>query len=249
MVKNVKGLVLKEVKVGDADKIITILTDEMGKISASVKGAANLKSRRIGGTKPFCFSKFSLNERGGRFYVSEAAIEENFFAINESIEKLALASYFLELCAFTSSELEPANDALRLTLNGLFLLTKNDKPLPVIKAAYELRLLSSIGHMPDLTCCSVCASYEKNMLFDIKEGILVCAGCASGTAGTLRLPLKTSVLKAMRHIIYSDENKIFSFELSDEGMTNLSSCVESYILTQLDSGFKTLNFYKSVINT
>lgn len=243
----VDGIVIREVDVGESDKILTILTAQQGKITASAKGARRIKSQKLAGTGFLVYSRFLLGGSGGHLYVSSAQPLESFYEIRLSIEKTALACYFAELCAYVSDEDMPNAELLSLLLNSLYMLAKKDKELSYVKTGFELRLLSVCGHMPDLVCCHECMKYEGNMYFQIKEGNLLCDQCLpKKDGGAIALPVHPSVLTAMRYIVYCEPQKLFSFTLSAAGRETLQTVSESYLLAQLEHKVPTLAFYKSI---
>ena len=61
------------------------------------------------------------------------------------------------------------------------------------------------------------------------------------------MPVSTGTLEAMRYIIYCDPKKLFAFEIGEDTMQQLSSVTEAYLTTQLERGFSTLDFYKSLL--
>ena len=80
----------------------------------------------------------------------------------------------------------------------------------------------------------------------IPGGILLrCAACGRQESG-LSLPLCGDSLRALRHILYGDPKRLFSFRLSPGGLEQLSGAAEAYLLTQLERGFRTLDFYKEL---
>ena len=120
-----------------------------------------------------------------------------------------------------------------------------------IKHLYELRQLSLAGFMPDLVACRSCAAYESGLMYFLpRSGELCCAGCfshiAQMTPGAVALP--PAVLAAMRYIIYSDFEKLFSFQLSPEGLQALGAVSQTYLTTQLERSFPALTFFESVRN-
>ena len=87
------ALVLREVQVGEADRILLLLTPEQGLISASAKGSLRLKSRLFSGCGLFCYSEFTLYEGRTMYRVDEAQVKNTFFGLRESVEGMALAMY------------------------------------------------------------------------------------------------------------------------------------------------------------
>lgn len=248
MVTKTDGLVIREINVGDNDRIITILTREKGIVRASARGARRVKSHISSATTLLSFSAFTLFHGREKYIINEAEPLGFFLGLREDIERLTLAQYFAELALKLAPEEEPANDYLRLILNGLHLLSEGKRPPLLVKAAVELRMLSLSGYMPDLVACRSCGSFEHEiMCLDIKNGNIECGFCAEHPeASGGNFILRSSSLAAMRHIIYSDFEKIFSFSLSDGSLKELSRASEAYLLFCNDRGFATLDFYHTL---
>ena len=83
-------------------------------------------------------------------------------------------------------------------------------------------------------------------LLDISGGALLCEKCRAGAEG-IRLPVSATVLDAMRYIVYCEPKKLFSFDIGADSLEQLSTVTEAYLTTQLERGFSTLDFYKSLL--
>jgi len=113
----------------------------------------------------------------------------------------------------------------------------------LVKAAYELRMAARSGYEPQLMGCSVCGK-EETAYFSVKGGALLCADCQDHLG--LRLPAGKSCAAAMQYILYCDDKRLFSFRLEGAAKKELCDIAETYLLTQLERGFYTLDFYKSL---
>ena len=131
-------------------------------------------------------------------------------------------------------------------LNCLFALSKLNEPELKVKAAFEMRVACIAGFQPDLYGCHGCGN-EWPDRFDIKAGMLECAACRSPESDGIRMPVTAGVLSAMRYLCECDSRKIFAFRLPEEAMGLLADVTESYLTTQLERGFSTLDFYKSLL--
>ena len=240
-----KGIVLREVKTGESDRILTILTPDSGMISAAAKGAQRLKSKLFAATGLFCYSEFLLFPSKNLYIVDEATPIEVFFDLRSSVEGMSLAVYLSELMGTLAPEGEEAVPQLRLLLNSLALICRG-RNLYQIKVVCELRTLSQAGYMPDLVACESCGSYEGDAFyFDVAGGGLLCAECAA--RGGWQPNLSAAQLAAMRHILYSSDEKAFGFTLSDEAMRRLSALTTAYVVRQLDHRFRSLDFLQTVL--
>ncbi|MEG0803920.1 MAG: DNA repair protein RecO, partial [Pygmaiobacter sp.] len=227
------GLVLREVKTGEADRILTILTPDYGVISASAKSSMRLKSKLFAATGLFCYSEFLLFEGKTMYSVDEASATEVFFGLRGSIEGMSLAMYLAELTITLSPEGESAQTLLRLLLNSLHLISEQKKPIEQIKTVFELRALSDAGFMPDIVGCKYCGGYQTNeFLFNLQEGDLLCATCAKQQG--IEPNITRSELSAMQHILYSKPDKIYGFTLLSKTQKHLSALASGYVCYQLD---------------
>jgi len=238
-----KGLVIKEKAVGEHDRLVVVLTASRGVVSAFANGARKMKHKNASSTGLFCYSHFTFFKNKGTYSIDEAEAIEIFFDLRKDIERLALAQYFCEIAICLCPEEEPAEEYLRLMLNALSFLTKNSKPIALLKAVVELRMLCMAGYQPDLVGCEVCGKAEGVVMLSLSEGTIACQGCCGeGRA----VPLEPDILAAMRHITYSEFDKVFGFSLPENKLTALSGITEQYLLTQTDRTYKTLDFYKSL---
>lgn len=236
------GLIVKETNIGENDKLLVILTREHGIIRAFADGVRRMKSKNSAASGLLCYANFTLYQNKDTYKVSDIAPIELFFDLRYNLEELALAQYFCEMAIkLTPEEFEPT-EILRLLLNSLHFLTKQSKPIEIVKAVTELKLISLAGFMPNLTGCADCG--EEAYKFSFSEGCLFCLECGNQNRDVT--VLNPTVLAAMRHIIYSDFEKIYSFEIPETDAKILSSITEKYVSIQSEINFKTLDFYKSV---
>lgn len=242
------GLVIREQNIKEQDKVITILTRSNGVITAFVHGAKSIKSPKSAASSLLTYSRFVIFKNREHYIIDEGNAQEVFMPLRRDVEKLALAQYFCELLSELAPQEDAAENHLRLALNALHFLSRGDRSPTVIKSAFELRLLSLSGYMPDLICCSSCGCYEHEQMNFIPEtGILLCGDCVEA-CNHQRILTGLGVTHALRHCIYSDFKKLFAFNLSEESLTMLEYAIEKYISLHINRNFKTLNFYKQIKN-
>ena len=240
------GLVLRTTEYQDTDLMLTVLTRDNGLMSLKARGVRKNSSRLKSACQLLSYSEFTVFENRGFHTVNEAEPLEMFPELRADIELLALGSYFAQAAEVLSQEDLPNPELLSLTLNSLYALCKLNKPALLVKAAFELRLASLSGYEPQLEHCAVCGN-ENPDRFNVTGGVLQCAGC-SGMEG-LRLPITPAMLAAMQYIVYCEPKKLFSFRLEGEELRQLSDLTEAYLAAQLERGFYTLDFYKSLLIT
>ena len=188
-----------------------------------------------------------LYEYQNRWSIKEARTLRQFRGVRDDLHKLALACYFAEVTQLLAVEGLPSPELLSLILNSLHALDQLDKPLALIKTAFELKAMSLAGYEPLLDGCAACgAQPPQEPRFHLKEGVLHCAACRGAVGEGISMPLNTQALEAMEHIVYGDPKRLFSFPLEGEGLTQLGDLSEAYLHTQLERGFHTLDFYKQL---
>jgi DNA repair protein RecO (recombination protein O) len=133
---------------------------------------------------------------------------------------------------------------LKLLLNALYALDQLDRPLNLVKAAFELRLMCLSGFAPNLDGCALCGKEPEEAQLHLREGLLHCRGCKLG--GGISLPVNPSTLSALRYIARCEGKRLFSFRLDGDSLRELEGAAEAYLLTQMERGFHTLDFYKGL---
>lgn len=238
-----EGLVLRVTPYQEADAMLSVLTREQGLLSLRARGVRRAKSPLKGACQLLAYSEFTIFENRGFHTVNEAAPLEMFLPLRQDLEKLTLAQYFAQVAEVLSQEDAPQSGILPLTLNAIYALTKLDLPQRQVKAVFELRAMCISGFQPDVSGCAVCGAQAPER-FDVSEGCLVCAAC--GGSG-IRMPLGRGALAAMRYITLCEPKKIFSFRLEPQALDELADIAEAYLITKLERGFSTLDFYKSLL--
>lgn len=242
-----KALILRTVDYKETDQILTLLTQGLGKLTASARGVRRRNSPLAAGCQLLCWSEVVLYEHRGRWTVKEAASERQFRGVREDLDKLALACYFSEVIELLAVEGMPSPELLSLTLNSLHALDALQKPLALVKAAFEWKAMCLAGYEPLLDGCVVCGAEQPNApRFHLREGVLHCAQCRGGVGDGISMPMNDQALAAARHITYGDPKRLFSFRAEGEGLRQLADLSEAYLHTQLERGFRTLDFYKQI---
>ena len=121
------GLVIREQPVGENDRLVTLLTRKAGIVRGFAKGIKTVRNPKSSGTSLLSYSQFSLYQGRSRMIIDNARPKEMFFGLREDIGRLALAQYFCELAGALAPEGQPAEDCLRLLLNGLYFLSKGQR--------------------------------------------------------------------------------------------------------------------------
>ena len=177
---NTMGLVLRAVRVGEADQILTVLTPGNGVLSASARGSLRLKNKLFSACGLFCYSEFAITLGRKTNFIDSAAVSKVFHGLSKTVEGTALAAYLSELTITLAPEPPESADCLRLLLNTLYMTAEQKRPLRQLKAIYEMRTMTQAGYMPGVLACDVCARYDGcDFYLDPGAAVLLCADCVT----------------------------------------------------------------------
>ena len=242
----IQALVLRVTDYNDRDALLTVLSRDHGKLTLKARGLRRKNSPLVAPCQLLAYGEFVLFEYRGQYTVNEASSIELFQPLRRDLTKLSLGTYFAQAAELISQEDLPNPELLSLLLNCLHGLSKLDLPEAMVKAVFELRAACLAGYTPDLFGCHICGKQEPDR-FDLSAGQLECQGCRHMGASGIRMPVTPSMLDAMRYICYCDPKKLFGFQVGPETMERLADLTEAYLTTQLERGFSTLDFYKSLL--
>ena len=238
------GLVLRETVTRDADKILTVLTPDRGRLSVIARGARRKGSRVAAACQLLAYSEMTLYEKGRWTMLDAADTIELFDGLRQDLTALSLAAYFAELTEAVSDG--SGGDVLPLLLNALYALSALKKPPQLVKPAFQFRLMALAGYEPMDDGCALCGAPEpENPMLDVVHGVVHCGKCRE--KGGLSLPLTASGLAALRYVLYGDPRRLYSFSLPPEGLRALNHAADAYVSAQLERSFRTLDYYKTIL--
>ena len=246
MYLTIQAIVLRVTDYNDRDALLTVLSRNHGKLTIKARGLRRKNSPLIAPCQLLAYGEFTLFEYRGMYTINEAQSIELFSPLRRDLTKLSLGTYFAQAAEVISQEDLPNPELQSLLLNCLFALSKLNVGEAKVKAVFELRAACLAGYMPDLFGCHVCGNQNPDK-FDLSEGRLECTACRSMDSSGIRMPVNPTVLEAMRYICLCDPKKLLSFQIGNDNLALLSQLTEAYLTTQLERGFSTLDFYKSLL--
>ena len=246
MYLTIQGIVLRVTDCNERDALLTLLTAGLGKLTVKARGLRRKNSPLIAPCQLLSYGEFTLFEHRGQYTINEAHAIELFTPLRRDLTKLSLGTYFAQVAAVLSQEDFPSPELLSLLLNCLYALSKLELPEALIKAVFELRAACLSGYTPDLFGCHICGNQTPDR-FDLSAGQLECLNCRNRESSGIRMPVNPAVLEAMRYICLCDPKRLFSFQVGTETLATLGNLTEAYLTTQLERGFSTLDFYKSLL--
>lgn len=246
MYLTIQALVLRVTAYNDHDALLTVLTKNRGKLTLKARGLRRKNSPLVGPCQLLAYGEFTVFEYRGMYTINEAHSIELFTKLRADLTKLSLGTYFAQVSEVIAQEDFPNPELLSLVLNCLHVLSADLATEATVKAVFELRAACIAGYTPDLGGCYLCGNPYPDR-FDTSEGHIACHSCKEASSG-IRLPLPPGVLDSMRYICSCQPKRIFSFSVGEQTAEVLSQITECYLNTQLEKGFSTLDFYKSLLN-
>ena len=225
-----KGIVISENKLGDFDKMITILTPN-GKIGCAAKGARKPKSVLMAGTQFFCFGEYVIYKGNNSYTVNSCDIIEVFYNLRTDLDKLNCAVEICKIVDNVTFENQNTYKILQLVLNTLYIISETDKNLELVMSVFKIRLLCVLGYMPRISECLKCGEKNDIMYFSILDDGFKCKNC--GKVDNSCISMCSTTVDAIRYIITSPAKKIYSFEITEESLKELKLISDIYLKEKL----------------
>jgi DNA repair protein RecO (recombination protein O) len=195
----VEAVVLRHSDYGEADRLLTLYTRQLGKTRALAKGARKIASRKAGHIEPFTHVKLQLAKGRDMLILTQADTVDAYLPLREDLILTSHASYVMELLdRFTYEEETESPSTFRLLTDTLSRLASKSDPWLVIRY-YEMRLLDHLGFRPQLFECANCGREIKaeDQYFSFSAGGVICPRCGKGLPNLHAISVEA--LKYLRH--------------------------------------------------
>jgi DNA repair protein RecO (recombination protein O) len=192
------AIILRTRSYGESDKIVTFLTEDVGKLTGIAKGAKNSRRRFANCLDPFTRVRVHYRTRAGAslaFMESCDLVEPPGLLVDPS--KFAYGSYLVELVDQLTAEAQPVRELYRLLEDGLRQLRLGAATAAFLRV-FELHLLHHAGYDPQLDTCGRCQRTvltADRVFLDPLKGLLLCSDCRS--AAETIVPVTGTTLAAL----------------------------------------------------
>lgn len=235
-----KGIVIGIANSADNDKILTMLTPDLGRISVFCKGAKKTKSALLNVAEYLSFNEVIIYKSANDNYsINSAEVIEVFYNLRTDIEKLNYATTISKMVYDVTQENEPAAQVLQLFLNTLYVISETEKNMDLVLSIFQIRLLAIIGFLPNVAKCTNCSApmleEMKDFYFSIKDDGVKCEICQRLDKGIIHLS-KTS-FSALIYILSCDSKKLFSFEIPQDAVDELRLLARIYTMQKLEKEY------------
>ena len=237
-----KGIVLVENNLADYDKMLTILTPGMGKISCGAKGARRPKSLLMAGTQFLCFADYLIYKGNDTYSINSCETIEFFYNIRTDLDKYKYAVHITKIILDVTNENENSYKTLQLFLNTLYTISETDKNLDLILAIFKLRLMCILGFKPQVEKCTNCGIEEDIKYFSLKDNGFKCSSCGKTDKSSIELMPVT--VDAIKYITLAPAKKIFSFNVPENSIKELEIISKLYLNEKLEKEYKLEDIFK-----
>ena len=241
-----KAIVLDRKDYRETSFLLNLFTADFGKISAQAKGARRKIDKFGTNFLPLTHNTivFYENSRSDLHIISQADLEDHFPGLNTNMEKLACASYFLELVNTSVPYGQKNEEVFNLLMKFLNFLDKEDK-IKNLRQIFEIKFLNLSGFKPRLDCCVHCGTQLLSQSrFSFVLGGLLCSKCYSADHGAQSL-LKGTIA-SINHIEKTELEKILNFKMVEPVARELERILRTFIDFHLGEQFNSLKFLKKM---
>ena len=242
----VDAVVLRHSDYGEADRLLTLFTRQLGKTRALAKGARKIASRKAGHIEPFTYAKLQLAKGRDMLILTQADTVEAYQPLREDLILTSHASYVLELLDRFTYQDETESPALfRLLTETLARLAAKTDPWLVIRY-YEMRLLDHLGFRPQLVECTNCrrAILPEDQFFSFSAGGVICLRCGQGLRNLHNISVEA--LKYLRHFQRSSYADAGRARPSLAVQQEIETLMQDYFTYLLERELNTPGFLKSI---
>lgn len=236
------AVVIRTQKLGEADRIVTLISRQHGRIRAVAKGVRRTKSKFGARLEPGSYVDIQLYTGKTFDVVTQVESIENFGdALSSDYQKWTIASAILEAAErFTNNEGEPALQQFLLLTSALKALAHESHDPSLILDAYLLRSLSIAGYAPSMTVCSRCEAPGPHKYFSLVGGGSVCINCKPSASATP----SAETLKLMSDLLTGDWESADGSEIRSR--REASGLVAAYLQWHLERGLRSLPMVERV---
>ena len=235
MEQKVNALMLRAVDYNENDKILTLLTAEIGKITAGIKGVKKAGAKLKFAAQPFCFAEYVLAKRGDKYTVIGCSETESFYELRTDIMKFYAASAAAEAALALTFEGDESNEIFYEIINTYSQMCDGDEQLALIK--FLTYALEKSGYAISAESCPHCGKtlYGENSLrFDMAAGSFTCGSCGEGM-GASRVTY--NVLRKVAGKAYEEDF------ITHDGQKRALRLIREYFVYKTDNQFKALSEY------
>jgi len=240
------AIVLHRLDYGEADRILTLLTREHGKLAAIAKGSRRAKARSGSGLDLFTRSQMMLAKGRNLDVVAQSERRGDTRNISGDLRRTAYACLVAEVTDKVLEDRHPVDEVFELVAITFDRLNAPERAARADTAWFLMRILDLLGYQPQLTDCAGCneALPEAAAWFSPLLGGLLCRKCgAHDQAGS---PISVNGLKVLRVMAAGDGALYDRLRLSADLFNEIEPALEAQLEYHLDRHLKSIEFIRTI---
>lgn len=225
MLQKVEGIVIRTIDYGEANKILTLYTREMGKIGVMARGAKRPKSRLSSISQLFTHGNYVFQKTSGLGILNQGEIIHSFRDLRSELFLTAYGAYIVELLDKLTDQHDINPYLYELLLQTIGYIDEG-LDYEILTRIFEIKMLRVAGIGINVDNCARCGAVEGDFSFSIKEGGLLCQRCLYADGRSLKINFTTA--KLLRLFYYFDLNRLGSISVKKETKHQLKQVLEAY---------------------
>lgn len=239
------AVILRHQEMGEADRLLTLFTEQTGKVRAIAKGVRKVRSRKAGHLEPFTYSNIQFAKGRELFIITQAETINAFLPLRQTLIGLGQAAYVIELVDRFTYEDEENSAIFWLIVRTLGRL-ENQSDTNLVLRYFEMRLLDLLGFRPELHKCVSCKRdiVAEDQFFSAERGGIVCNRCNINQPGIR--PVSVGALRYFRHFQRSSFEDAKKAEPSIKIHTEMEILMNHYLTYLLERNLNTPAFIRKI---
>ena len=239
------GIVLRRIDLGEKDRILTVYTRELGKVSCVAKGSRRPGSKLGGASEPFTYSKMFLSRGRDLDILTQADIKESFPNVKADVRTVAYGVYMLELVSHFVDKRQPNPDLFDTLLSSMYVLESGTDP-EIATRHFELNVVSILGYEPHFDACVRCAKQigRQKVAFSPSLGGIVCANC--GVAPNDAIWVHGAAASYVRALLRAEPQTLKDMKIPKPARRDLARILKWHIRYRLERELKSAEFVEAV---
>lgn len=240
------AIILRRADFGEADRLLTIFSQEYGKLRLLAKGVRKTTSRKAGHVELFMLTNMLVAQGRTWDIISQAEIVEAYRHLREDLDKTGHAYYLAELTDRFTEEHDPNAPLFQLLALTLAHIDHTDDAFVVLRY-FELHLLGLTGYQPQLHFCAVCEEPlqpVENNYFHFADGGALCPTHGETRPNAELIPL--AVLKVLRYLQAEPWENVINLQLTPATRQHVEELLLGYITFVLERRLKSVDFLRKL---
>ncbi|WP_040948386.1 DNA repair protein RecO [Gorillibacterium massiliense] len=240
MLHRTEGIVIRCLDYGEGHIILSLLTEQLGKVSVMARGAKKANSRLAACAQPFTYGDYVIYRGGGGMgTLNQGETLDSRRMLREDLHKTAYSAYIAEMADRLLPENEP-NSMLFHQLNAALAAIDEGKDAEIVIAIMEMKMLALAGYLPQLTECVSCGSDQGEMRVSIAQGGILCPRCYGRDPAALHVT--PAGLRLLRLFQRMDLRRLGAVQVKPETIVEIKATMRAFMDMHLGTKWKSRDF-------